>query len=104
MIITTSPLDMQRKADILKRIFDILKSNPLFSEVAYCDFVKMLDCLSAKTANYSKGAVILLSGNTVNFVGLILSGSVRVIKEDANGYPSIIAELGVSEIFGEAFA
>ena len=64
----------------------------------------MLSCLSAKTVRYKKGSVILLSGDAVNFVGLILSGSVQIIKEDVDGHIAILTELGVSGIFGEVFA
>jgi len=46
----------------------------------------------------------LLSGNTVNFVGLVLSGGVQIIKEDIDGKITILTELGVSELFGEVFA
>jgi CRP-like cAMP-binding protein len=64
----------------------------------------MLSCLSAKTASYMKDEIILLSGDTVSYVGLVLSGGIKIIKEDANGNITIIAELSVSEIFGEVFA
>ena len=92
---------MQR---LLKKIFDTVKSNPLFDGIAFSDFENMLSCLSAKTIRYKKGGVILLSGDAVNFVGMILSGSVQIIKEDADGRIAILAELSVSDIFGEAFA
>jgi CRP-like cAMP-binding protein len=64
----------------------------------------MFDCLSARKKFYQKGEIILLSGNTVNFVGLVLSGSVQIIKDDDDGRVNIIAELGASELFGETFA
>ncbi len=88
----------------MKKIFEAAKSSPLFSGIAFSDFERMLNCLSAKTADYMKGDVILLSGDTVNFVGLVLSGSVQVIKEDMDGRITILTELGVSELFGEVFA
>ena len=94
----------QRKGEILKKIFDTLKSNPLLQGIAFSDFESMLSCLSAGTAAYKKGDVILLSGDTVNFVGLILAGSVKVIKEDMDGDITILTELGVSEVFSEVFA
>jgi len=48
--------------------------------------------------------VILLSGEAVNFVGLVLSGSIKLIKEDAGGNITILSKLTASEIFGEVFA
>ncbi len=88
----------------MRKIFETVKSSPLLQGIAFSDFARMLDCLSAKTAAYIKGEVILLSGDAVNFVGLVLSGSVQVIKEDIDGRVAILTELGVSEIFGEVFA
>jgi len=88
----------------MKKIFEAIKSNPLFQGIAFSDFERMLGCLSAKTACYKKDDVILLSGDTVNFVGLILSGSVKIIKEDINGNYTILMELSISEMFGEVFA
>ena len=88
----------------MKKIFDAIKSNPLFNGVAFSDFERMFSCLSARTAKYKKGEIILLSGNTVSFVGLIISGSVKVIKEDMDGRLTILTELLVPDIFGEVFA
>ena len=88
----------------MKNIFETVKDNPLFRVIEYSDFEKMLNCIEAKTQNYKKDDIILLSGDSVNFIGLILSGGVRVIKEDINGNIMILTELAVSETFGEVFA
>lgn len=88
----------------MKSVFESIKNNPLFHGIAFSDFERMLSCLSAKTARYKKDEVILLSGDTVSFVGLILSGSIRIIKEDVYGHSTILAELAAGEIFGEVFA
>jgi len=92
------------KEDFMKRIFEIAKNNPLFQGITYSDFEPMLNCLSARVIAYKKDAVILLSGNSVNFVGLILSGRIKIIKEDINGNIAILAKLAASETFGEVFA
>lgn len=88
----------------MKNIFGKIKSNPLFEGIAFEDFEKLLKCLSAKTRNYKKDEIILLAGNNVNFVGLILSGSVKIIKEDAHGNATILTKLLALELFGETFA
>jgi CRP-like cAMP-binding protein len=97
-------LYIQRKGMFMKKIFESVKGNQLFHGIAFSDFEGMLSCLSAKTKDYKKGGIILLSGDTVDFVGLILSGSVKVIKEDLDGNITILTELSVSEVFGEVFA
>jgi len=88
----------------MKKIFDIAKNNPLFQEINYSDFEPMLNCLSSRTATYRKDDIILLSGDSINFVGLIVSGSIKIIREDLNGNSTILTKLVASEIFGEVFA
>jgi len=97
-------LQKQRRAVFLNKIFETVKTNPLFHRIAFSDFEQMLGCLSAKTVFHKKDDVILLSGDTINFVGLILSGSVKLIKEDIDGRFTILAKLNISDIFGETFA
>ncbi|MCL1982352.1 MAG: Crp/Fnr family transcriptional regulator [Clostridiales bacterium] len=88
----------------MKKVFEAATKNPLFQGIAFRDFENMLNCLSATRVCYKKDDVVLLSGDTVKFVGLVLSGSVQVIREDIDGRVMLLNELGVSEIFGEVFA
>ena len=88
----------------MKNIFEKIKNNPLFEGIAFEDFDRLLNCLSAKTVCYKKGEIILLSGNSVSFVGLVLSGHIKIIKEDKNGNITILTELSSPELFGEVFA
>lgn len=88
----------------MKRLFEMPRSNPLFDGIAFSDFERMFDCLSARKKRYEKGELILLSGNPVNFVGLVISGSVQILKDDEDGRVTLLAELGASELFGETFA
>ena len=88
----------------MKNIFEVAKHSPMWSGIGFSDFDGMIRCMEARTRNYEKGDVILLSGDTVSNIGLIISGSVKVIKEDIDGNVSILAELAASDIFGEVFA
>ena len=81
-----------------------LKNAPLFQGIAFGDLERMCDCMSAEATDFKKEEVILLSGDTINNVGLIVSGRVRIVKEDINGHSSILAELTAPELFGEVFA
>lgn len=88
----------------MKKIFETVKSNPLFYGIGYTDFEKMFHCIESWTQSYKKEDIILLSGNTVSSVGLILSGGVKIVKEDINGNIMILTKLTVSDLFGEVFA
>ena len=87
----------------MKKIFETAKNNPLFNEISFNEFESVLNCLSSKTSTYQKGDIILLSGDSINFAGLILSGSIKIIREDMNGNITILTKLSASEIFGEIF-
>lgn len=88
----------------MKKIFEVIKDNPLFSGIGYNDFENMFQCIEARMQSYKKDDIILMSGDTVYLVGLILSGRVKIIKEDMDGNITIFTELSVSELFGEVFA
>jgi CRP-like cAMP-binding protein len=89
---------------IMEKIFKAIDKNPLFAGIEPNDFKSMLNCLSARVEDNRKNDVIILTGNPVNFVGLILSGRVQVIREDMDGNASILTELEMYDIFGETFA
>jgi len=88
----------------MENIFETVKGNPLFQGIAISDFEKMAKCLSAETRRYKEDDIILRSGDTVNFVGVISEGSVNIKKEDTDGRITILSYAGVSEAFGEVFA
>jgi hypothetical protein len=100
----TNRLDKQQKVKIVKDIFEVAKHNPLWGDMGYSDFVGMIRCMNAKTRKYNKGDFVLLSGDAVDNIGLIVSVSVKVIKEDIDGNISILTELAAPDLFGEAFA
>ncbi len=54
--------------------------------------------------SYGKNEIILNVGDSINFVGAVLEGSVKIIKTDYDGNESIIAEVLEGDIFAEVFA
>lgn len=88
----------------MKKYFKQIQKNDLFKDFDLNDLESIIKCLSAKVDSYKKRDVILLQGDYVHFVGIVLSGSVQIIKEDIEGNINILAHLGVNDIFAEAFA
>jgi len=78
--------------------------NPLWRGIGYGDFERMFGCIEAKTRNYEKGDIILLAGDRIDYIGLVLSGSVKISKDDIDGNTTLLTELAASELFGEVFA
>lgn len=87
----------------MKNIIEILKRTPLFKGMSEDEISRALDFLEAKESAYEKNVFIFSLEATNPTVGIILSGSVVVIKEDFWGNRSMLAKLGPGDIFGEAF-
>lgn len=96
-------MHMQRKENVLKYI-EIIKQNPLFKGIAENDLKTMLSCLSSELCFYHRGSFVFLTGESINRIGIVLSGKIIITKEDEFGNRGIIAEAISGEMFGEAFA
>ena len=83
---------------------EILKSCPLFAGVEEQDMAAMLACLGAQAHTAQKGTAIFHEGEPAVYVGIVLAGAIRVIREDYYGNRSIVAHMGPGEVFGESFA
>lgn len=88
----------------MKKYVKLLQKNVLFKSFDLNDLESILNCLSAKINSYKKKDFILLQGDHVNFVGIVLSGSIQVIKEDIEGNTNILGHFATNDIFAEAFA
>ena len=64
----------------------------------------MLSCLAARVVEYKKDNYIYMSGSTMSEIGIVLSGSVIIIKEDYWGNRTIISRMSASDMFAESFA
>jgi len=82
----------------------ILKKSPLFSGIEENEAEQLLSCLGAKTAAYLKNQYIFRAGETTSSAGLVLSGSVHILKEDVWGNRGILAEAQTGDLFGETYA
>lgn len=88
----------------MEKFMDVLNSCPLFDGVAEGDLEAMLGCLGAKKYTARKGQIIFHEGDPAIFVGIVLTGAIRVIREDYYGNRSIVAHMEPGEVFGESFA
>ena len=88
----------------MKEFFPILETCPLFDGIDLKDLSSMLTCLGARVSNYQKNQVIFREGEAANYVGIVLSGAVQIVREDFYGNRSIVARIESSELFGESFA
>ena len=77
---------------------------PIFKGIYAEDLPAMLTCLGSFQKNYQKDEVIFLESNEIRNVGIILSGTVHMVKEDYEGCQTFIAAMKENELFGESFS
>ena len=87
----------------MEKYLSLLHSNPLFTGIAPTDLLNMLNCVDAQFKSYKKDNIILLAGDPPSFIGIVITGQVKICKEDAEGNESIISELSANDIFAEVF-
>ena len=81
-----------------------MTSSPLFRDIAPADLASLLDCLDARERAYEKGAWLLRRGEWTDRLGLVLSGTVHILREDFWGSRSIVGLAEPGEIFAESYA
>lgn len=81
-----------------------LKRTLLFQGLTEEEIACVLRCLSGRTVRFARQAFVFRAGDAVTDVGLVLTGSVHIVKEDYWGERTLVTELGEGELFGEAFA
>lgn len=77
---------------------------PLFTGIDETELPDMLRCLGYFQKTYQKGEIILLESNEVRNIGIVLMGTVHMIKDDAEGYHTFLIDIKATEIFGESFS
>lgn len=87
-----------------KKHLDVLEGSRLFSDIKRDDIQKMLLCLKPLIKGYEKNGLIRLEGDPFNYIGLVLSGRVSILKEKASGARVVISMLHPGEMFGEMAA
>lgn len=88
----------------MNKYFAALRTAPILSGIAEEELDAMLHCLNGKTRNFTKGKYILRSGDTVEALGLMVSGNAFVVQEDFWGNRNILSSIEPGQCFGETFA
>lgn len=88
----------------MKKYFDVIAASPLFSGIDKKDLQPMLACLSAQKKTYAKGEFLFTGGTVLPAVGMVLCGTVHIVKEDFWGHRALLGHAAEGELFGEAYA
>ena len=83
---------------------ELLTGSPIFNGVESKDREALLSCLKIYSRAYRKGEYIRLEHDNIQDVGIVLKGTVHMLKEDVWGHQTLLAYMGPGELFGETFA
>jgi CRP-like cAMP-binding protein len=76
-----------------------LKKSPLFQGVSEEELSSLIKCLGCTWKSYGKGEAVCLAGDFVREIGIVVRGSVHLIKDDAWGNSNIITEVAEGGMF-----
>lgn len=87
----------------MKEYYNFLIENPLLTGFTQNQFYALLQSAGARIKKYGKDEVIMLTGAPVKGLGIVLSGTVIVAKQDIYGNNNILTHIKPQGIFAEVF-
>ena len=84
--------------------YQFLQKTPLFSDSSIDEIKSMLNCLGAEKKKFAKGDMIYRAGDTVQSMGLVLSGRVQIENDDLWGNKSVLDSIAPGMVFAETYA
>jgi CRP-like cAMP-binding protein len=88
----------------MKDMISIVKRTPLFQGIPEGELDVMLSCINPQVKRFERGEIAARMHEPMTGVGLVLSGEVEVMREDASGFRHIIAFVKRGDTFGEMMA
>ena len=76
----------------------------LFEGIHPSDMDGMFGCIGYHIRSFEKGEIIAFEGENLKHIGIVLSGSVDMVKEDLWGNKTMLLRIRKNELFGETFA
>ncbi|MBE6606811.1 MAG: Crp/Fnr family transcriptional regulator [Ruminococcaceae bacterium] len=87
----------------MKKYIPILKRTQMFAGVTQEEIASMLSCLGARLKSYKKGEYVLRQGEHLSDIVVLVEGNLHIQKDDYWGNRSILGQIAVGEMFGEAY-
>lgn len=88
----------------MKDYLSVIRPTQIFSGISENEIIAMLSCLEARKESFAKDIFLLHVGDTIEEIGVVLSGSVLIIQEDIWGNRNILDKVGPGQIFAAAYA
>lgn len=87
----------------MEKYISALSQCPVFKNIPQSLIPELVQSLNGAIKSYEKNEFIVFPGERITEIGIVLDGSVSVIKEDFWGNRDIRDKTGIGGIFGEAF-
>ena len=87
----------------MKKYIDVLRRTKLFSGVGENEIEAMISCLDARIGDYKKGEYVIRQGQHISDIAVLVKGSLHIQTDDYWGNRSILGDISVGEMFGEAY-
>lgn len=81
----------------------VLSACALFGGMSREEIRDVLACLGARVHAFGRGETILCEGDPAKKLGIVLSGSVQIVRVDYYGSRSIVGTAERGHLFGETF-
>lgn len=78
--------------------------SPLFDGITPEDRKTMLGCIGYHIGTFQKGDIVAFEDENIKHIGILLSGTVDMVKEDLWGNKTMLVRMRKDELFGETFA
>ena len=88
----------------MKKYLEALKKCILFKDIENDNLIAILGCIGATVKSYKKKETIISEGDFTTKIGIVLSGSVYIERNDYFGNRSIVSHASVSDLILESFA
>lgn len=85
----------------MDKYIPVLKKCALFRNMEERELETLLKCLGVQVKNYGAEEFVFLAGDEINYVGIVASGVIEIMKESLAGNKHIVAFLGPSDMFAE---
>ena len=85
--------------DILREV-----NSPLFRGIRAEELDAMLGCIGYHIGCFRRGEIVAFEAENIKHIGIVMSGSVDMIKEDLWGNRTMLVRMHRDELFGETFA
>ncbi len=87
----------------MEKYISILKRTKMFAGVKDDEIKSLISCLGARVFTYKKGEYVLRQGEHLSDIIVLVEGKLHIQKDDYWGNRSILSQVAVGEMFGEAY-